>query len=80
MTLYLTADFFNIIHWWVDPGYEVHCDCKGYISAIMYMGKGAILSFSRGQRLNTRSLTKAELVGITDALGIIFWTKYFMEA
>ena len=47
---------------------------------MMSMGKGAILSFSRGQKLNAGSSTEAELIGIADALGIILWTKYFMEA
>ena len=46
----------------------------------MSLGKGAILSFSRGQKLNAGSSTKAELIGIADALGIILWIKYFMEA
>ena len=46
----------------------------------MSMGKGAILSFSRGQKLNAGSSTEEELIGIADALGIILWTKYFMEA
>ena len=42
--------------------------------------KGAILSFSIGQKLNTGSSTEAELVGIADALGIMLWTTYLMEA
>ena len=46
----------------------------------MYMGKGEILSLSRKQKLNTARSTEAELVGITDELGLIMWVKYFMEA
>ena len=38
----------------------------------MSMGKGAILIFFRGQKLNAGSSTEAELIGIADALGIIF--------
>ena len=38
----------------------------------MSMGMGAILSFSRGQKLNAGSPTEAELVGIADTLGIIY--------
>ena len=80
MKLYLTADSLIIIHWWVDAAYSVHWDCKGHTGAMMSIGKGAIMSFSRGQKLNARSSTEAELIGIADALGIILWTKYFMEA
>ena len=76
MKLYLTADSLSIIHWWVDAAYGVHWDCKGHTGAMMSMGKGAILSFSRGQKLNAGSSTEAELIGIADALGIILWKKY----
>ena len=44
------------------------------------MGKGEILSFSRKQKLDTASSMEAELVGISDALCLIMWVKYLMEA
>ena len=44
------------------------------------MGDGAIPILSIYQKLNTGSSTKAELVGISDAIGLMMWTKYFMEA
>ena len=43
------------------------------------MGTGEILSFSSNQKLNTGSSTEAELIGIADALGLMMWTKYFIE-
>ena len=46
----------------------------------MSMGKGAILSFSRKQKLNTESSMEEEFMGIDDALGLIMWFKYFLEA
>ena len=46
---------------------------------MMSMGKGAIMSFSRNQKLNTASSMEAELLGIADALGLIMWVKYFIE-
>ena len=44
------------------------------------MGAGAIMSLSRKQKLNTNTSTEAELVGITDSLGLMMCTKYVMEA
>jgi hypothetical protein len=38
------------------------------------------MSFSKKQKLNTRSSTESELVGIDDALGDIMWGLYFLEA
>ena len=46
----------------------------------MSMGTGAVYSTSKRQKLNTKSSTEAELVGIDDVLPQAPWTKYFMEA
>ena len=35
---------------------------------------------SRKQKLNTRSSTEAELVGVDDAMNLILWTKLFLKA
>jgi hypothetical protein len=46
----------------------------------MSMGTGAAYSTSKKQKLNTKSSTEAELVGIDDVLPQAIWTKYFLEA
>ena len=58
----------------------MHWDCKGHTGAMMSTGKGAAVNISRKYKLNTGSLTKAELVSIADVLGMMMWCKYFMEA
>ena len=45
----------------------------------MTFGKGAVQSISRKHKLNTRSSTEAELIGVNDASVMILWTKLFME-
>ena len=45
----------------------------------MTMGKGAIISMSRKQKLNTRSSTEAELVAVDDSMSAIPWVKNFLE-
>jgi hypothetical protein len=44
------------------------------------MGKGYVYATSVKQKLNTKSSTEAELVGVDDGMPQILWTRYFVEA
>ena len=44
------------------------------------MGGGAMQSLTRKQKLNSRSSTEAELIGVDDGITQVLWTKMFMEA
>jgi hypothetical protein len=46
----------------------------------MSMGKGSVYASSLWQKLNTCSLTEAELVSADDAIGMILWTRLFLES
>jgi hypothetical protein len=76
--LNLEADNLNKIQWYVDAAYAVHNDKKSQTGAIMTLGKGAILSVSTKQKINTRSSTEAELVSLDDVIAKILWTKKFL--
>eukprot|EP00804_Cyclotella_cryptica_P010749 CCRYP_005527-RA/>CCRYP_005527-RA protein AED:0.26 eAED:0.17 QI:0/0/0/1/1/1/3/0/840 len=80
MSLTLSVDDMSVIRWWVDASYNAHHDCRGQTGAMMSLGKGAVMSFSRKQKLNRRSSSEGELVGIDDALPWILWCRYFIEA
>ena len=47
---------------------------------MMSMGKGTLVNIAREKIHNTGSSTEAELVKISDVLGMMMWCKYFMEA
>ena len=79
MKLTLSVDNLSTIRWYVDAAYGVHMDCKGHTGMVMTMGKGASMSFSRGQKLNARSSTEAELIGLDDAIPDILWGRFFLE-
>jgi hypothetical protein len=80
LVLRLSADNLNIIKWWVDASYGVHHDMRSHTGGTMSMGTGSAYSTSQKQKLNTKSSTEAELVGLDDVLPRALWTKYFMEA
>ena len=78
--LRIKADDIHIIKWYVDAAFAVHPDFKSHTGAVMTMGDGAIQAISRKQKLNTRSSTESELVGVDDVSTMILWTKLFLEA
>ena len=79
--LYLTleADDLSRVRWWIDASFGVHPDMKSHTGATMMIGKGSVYSMSTKQKVNTRSSTEAELVGVNDAIGTALWVKMFME-
>ena len=46
----------------------------------MTLGEGAVMNFSRKQKVNTRSSTETEIVGVDDAIPDVLWSLYFMQA
>ena len=80
LVLTLSADNTNLIKWYVDAAYAVHKDMKSHTGGVFTLGKGAAIASSIKQKLNTRSSTEAELVGVDDMVGNILWTNYFLKA
>jgi hypothetical protein len=80
MPLTLEADDMQVIKWWVDASFAVHPDMRSHTGAYMTMGKGTVYGTSTRQKINTKSSTEGELVGVNDAMPQILWTRYFLEA
>ena len=64
---------------WVDASYAVHQDMKSHTGGAVLFGRGAALSKSSKQKLNTKSSTEAKLVGASDYLPYPIWAKKFLE-
>ena len=68
------------MNWWLDSSYEVHPDKQIRSGIYMSLGKGSTYSGSWKQKLNTKSSTEAELMGIDDAMVQILWMHHFVAA
>ena len=79
MKFVLTINSMHKINWYVDALYVTHSNYKGHTSMMMTMGFGALVSMSRGQKINVKISTEAEIVGLDYSLGDILWGKYFLE-
>ena len=80
MLKYLNGSKKDYLTCYVDASFAVHPDFKSHTGGIMMMGDGAIQAVSKKQKLNTRSSTEAELVGVDDVLQLINWTRLFLSA
>jgi hypothetical protein len=80
MCLTLESNDLQTIEWWVDASFAVHEDMRSHTGgASMTLGKGSVRSSSVRQKLNTKSSTEAELVGVDDVMPMVLWARQFME-
>ena len=77
--LTLEADDKNNLHWYIDASFANHADVKSHTGSVFTLGKGGISCSSTKQKLNSRSTTKAELIGVDEKISKIIWTKKFIE-
>ena len=52
------------IKWYIDAEFAVHKDMRSHTGGFMTMGTGGGYVQSRKQNMNTKSSTKANLVGV----------------
>lgn len=65
---------------YIDASFAVHPDAKGHTGATISIGKGAVFNKSTKQKLVSRSSTEAELVGLSDVLPGVLWTRNLLQA
>jgi hypothetical protein len=78
MPLVLGWDGSGVLTWSVDASFAIHNDMRSHTGAVLSMGQGAIMSMSSKQKINTKSSTEAELVGVDDAMNFVVWIQLFM--
>jgi len=80
LPLSLEANDLNIMKSWVNASYAVHKDMRSHTGGVITLRKGSVYSTSTWQKINTKSSTESELVGLNDVLPQILWTRYFLDA
>ena len=53
---------------------------KSHTGACTSFGRGVVLPRSSKQKLNTKSSTEAELIGMSDSVPYSLWTVYFLRS
>jgi hypothetical protein len=78
MPLVLGWDGSGVLTWSVDASFAIHNDMRSHTGAVLSMGQGAMMSMPSKQKINTKSSTEAELVGVDDAMNFVVWIQLFM--
>ena len=73
------AETLDSLYTWVDAAYAIHPDMRSQTGGLMSFGHGAVHCKSAKQKLNTKSSTESELVGISDYLPYNIWMRMFLE-
>jgi hypothetical protein len=63
---------------YVDASFAVHADMKSHTGGVMSLGFGPVYVCSKKQGLVTNSSTESELVGVSDILPHVIWTRDFL--
>lgn len=74
------ADDLGKLFTWVDASYAVHPNMRSHTGGGMSMGTGVLHAKSSKQKLNTKSSTEAELVGVSDYVPYNIYMVNFMKA
>lgn len=80
LPLTLGATSGGVLHWYVDASFAVHQNMRGHTGGALTLGQGFPITSSSKQKLNTRSSTESELVGVDDMMSLIVWTRNFLKS
>ncbi len=64
---------------YVDVAYALHSDSKSHTGVVIYVGETLVYVSSKKQKCMSKSPTEAELIGLTDYLGLIKLFHEFLE-
>ena len=65
---------------YLDASHGVHADGKGHTGVYISLFKGGIHVKSSKQKINSKSSTESELIGLSDGLSQVIWTRDFLCA
>jgi hypothetical protein len=76
--LVISAENGRLLMCYVDALFAVHPNIRGHTDGGLTMGRGFPIVASWKQKLNMKSSTESELVGVDDMMPIMVWTCYFL--
>jgi hypothetical protein len=63
---------------YVDSSYGVHANYRSHTGCVIGIGKGPAYAKSSAQKLNAKSSTEAETLGLSDSSNQVIWMRNFL--
>lgn len=63
----------------IDASYEVHPNIRGHTDGVISFGVGIMHDKASKQKINVKSSTEYELVGVSEYIPYSLWLGYFLE-
>ena len=76
--LIMSADGSRVLMWYVDASFAIYPNMRSHTGGGLTMGQGFPIVISTKQKLNTKSSTESEIVGVDDMMPIVVWNRYFL--
>eukprot|EP00957_Ditylum_brightwellii_P048711 3695906-Ditylum_brightwellii.AAC.1 len=67
------------VYAWIDAAYAVHDNMRSHVVGEISMGYGLLTGKSEMEKLNVKSSTEAELVGLAEYLPYNIWLLMFLK-
>ena len=77
--LTLRVEILSVTKWWVYTSFATHKDLRGHTGGMMSLGEGAITSGSWKQNINRRITTDNGIIRVSNIMGPVLWTLYFIQ-
>jgi hypothetical protein len=65
---------------YIDASFGGHVDCRSRSGIMLMMSGSCVGAWSAKQKLNTKSSTEAEIVGLSDGLSHVIWARELLSA
>ena len=79
LPLVIGWDESSTLLWSSDASFAVHNNMHSHTGAILTFRKGAMFTLLNKKKVNSTSLTVAEIIGDNDAINFVMWVKLIFE-
>ena len=69
----------DVLFTWVGASFATHMDIRGHTGGVISFGTGAVSHKYGKSKINTKSSTETELVGVSEYIPWTLWTQRFMS-